>query len=126
MDKRTSVGFDVSRSEICLWWLKGGILRCESCEQIKFLPTVIEAAPPELHPVPLFNWKQFSCIWIEHAFYLGYFNFAKPRSTVSDLRQDMSCQLKIVDVCNMTNTPVEKIFSGHSLIELPAIPYMAL
>jgi hypothetical protein len=49
-----------------LWWSKGGVLRGESPERIKFLRNIIESAPPHLKPIPLFTWMPFSCIGIEH------------------------------------------------------------
>ncbi len=115
-----------NESSDILWWSKGGILRGESPERIKFLRHVIEAAPAELHPIPLFTWMPFSCIGIDHEYYLGYLNDAQPRSVVIDLPKDAFYQVEIIDTWNMTITPVEKKFSGRSLIELPAKPYMAL
>ncbi len=109
-----------------LWWSKGGVLRGESPERIKFLRKIIEAAPPYLKPIPLFTWMPFSCIGIEHEYYLGYLNDAQPRSIVIDLPEDALYNVEIIDTWNMTITPIEKKFSGHSLIELPSKPYMAV
>jgi hypothetical protein len=114
------------RSSDVLWWSKGGNLKGESPERIKFLRKIIETAPPYLKPIPLFTWMPFSCIGIDHEFYLGYLNDAQPRSVVVDLPKDASYKVEIIDTWNMTIKPLEKEFTGRSLIELPAKPYIAL
>ncbi len=115
-----------NESSDVLWWSKGGVLRGESPERIKFLHRIIEEAPRHLRPIPLFTWMPFSCIGIEHEYYLGYLNDAQPRSVVVDLPEDALYSVEIIDTWNMTIMPVQKKFSGHSLIELPQKPYVAL
>ena len=119
------VKFPNESSEI-MWWSKGGVLRGESPERIKFLRSIIESAPLHMKPIPLFTWMPFSCIGVEGEYYLGYLNDAQPRSIVIDLPKDAFYQVEIIDTWNMTITPVQKKFSGHSLIELPAKPYIAI
>jgi hypothetical protein len=119
------VKFPNESSDI-LWWSKGGVLRGESPERIKFLRNIIESSPAKMIPIPLFTWMPFSCIGIEHEYYLGYLNDAQPRSIVIDLPVDASYSVEIIDTWNMTITPLHKKFSGRSLIELPAKPYMAI
>jgi hypothetical protein len=53
-------------------------------------------------------------------------NDAQPRSIVIDLPKDASYQVEIIDTWDMTITPLQKEFSGHSLIELPSKPYIAI
>ena len=115
-----------NESSDVLWWSKGGVLRGESPERIKFLRGIIEAAPAEMSPIPLFTWMPFSCIGIPHEYYLGYLNDAQPRSIVIELPKDAHYQVEVIDTWNMTITPLQKKFSGRSLIELPAKPYMAI
>jgi len=119
------VKFPNESSDI-LWWSKGGVLRGESPERIKFLRGIIESAPPFLKPIPLFTWMPFSCIGIEHEYYLGYLNDAQPQSVVVNLPEDASYSVEIIDTWNMTITPLLKKFTGRSLIELPAKPYIAI
>jgi hypothetical protein len=119
------VKFPNESSDI-LWWSKGGVLRGESPERIKFLHNIIETAPLHLKPIPLFSWMPFSCVGVEHEYYLGYLNDAQPRSVVIDLPIDAFYNVEIIDTWNMTITPVQKKFSGRSLIELPQKPYIAL
>lgn len=54
-----------NESSDVLWWSKGGILRGESPERIKFLRGIIESAPVNLKPIPLFTWMPFSCVGID-------------------------------------------------------------
>jgi hypothetical protein len=119
------VKFPNESSDI-LWWSKGGVLRGESPERIKFLRNIIEAAPAQTKPIPLFTWMPFSCIGIEGEYYLGYLNDAQPRSVVLDLPKDSFFRVEIIDTWTMMITPVQKKFSGRSLIELPQKPYIAL
>lgn len=114
------------KSSDVLWWSKGGILRGESPERIKFLKSIIDTAPAYLKPLPLFTWMPFHCIGIDREFYLGYLNDAQPRSVVIDLPRDANFQVEIIDTWNMTIKKADKQFSGRSLIELPAKPYIAL
>ena len=115
-----------NESSDILWWSKGGILRGESPERIKFLRNIIESAPAKMKPIPLFTWMPFSCIGVPHEYYLGYLNDAQPRSIVIELPKDALYQVEVIDTWNMTITPLQKKFSGRSLIELPSKPYMAL
>lgn len=119
------VKFPNESSDI-LWWSKGGVLRGESPERIKFLRGIIEAAPLHLRPIPLFTWMPFSCIGIDNEYYLGYLNDAQPRSIVIDLPKNSSFHVEIIDTWNMTITPLQQKFSGRSLIELPGKPYIAI
>jgi len=109
-----------------LWWSKGGDLKGESPERIKFLRKIIETAPPYLKSIPLFTWMPFSCIGIDREYYLGYLNDAQPRSVIVDLPKNSFYNVEIIDTWNMTITPIDKKFTGRSLIELPAKPYIAL
>jgi hypothetical protein len=68
----------------------------------------------------------FSCIGIEHEYYLGYLNDAQPRSIVIELPNDALYQVEVIDTWNMTITSLQKKFSGRSLIDLPAKPYVAI
>ncbi len=115
-----------NESSDVLWWSKGGVLRGESPLRIMFLRQIIESAPPNMKPIPLFTWMPFSCIGIEGEYYLGYLNDAQPRSVVIDLPKDSFFSVEIIDTWNLTITKIEKKFSGRSLIELPSDPYMAL
>jgi hypothetical protein len=114
------------KSSDILWWSKGGVLRGESAERIKFLRNIIETAPAQMKPIPLFTWMPFSCIGVPHEYYLGYLNDAQPRSIVIELPKDAFYRVEVIDTWNMTINPLQNKFTGRSLIELPAKPYMAI
>ena len=109
-----------------LWWSKGGVLRGDSPTRIGFLRQIIESAPANIKPIPLFTWMPFSCVGVDREYYLGYLNDAQPRSVVIDLPKESIYNVEIIDTWNMTITLVEKKFSGRSLIELPSKPYIAI
>ncbi len=115
-----------NKSSDVLWWSKGGILRGESPARIRFLRTILEAAPQRLHPIPLFTWMPFSCIGIENEYYLGYLNDAQPRSIVIELPEQSKFSVEIIDTWEMTIVPLQKTFSGRSMIDLPGKPYIAV
>jgi hypothetical protein len=118
---------DPKESSGILWWSKGGNLKGESPERIKFLRKIIETAPPFLKPVPLFpSWMPFEAIGKANDYYLAYFCDAQPGSTIINLPENSLYNIEIIDTWNLTITPVEKKFSGYSLIELPSKPYIAL
>jgi hypothetical protein len=107
---KDQIQFPNESSDILLW-SKGGILRSESPEQIKFLHYIIEATPPQLKPIQLFTWMSFSCVGVEYKYYLGYLNDAQPRNIVTDLLKDALYQLEIIDTWNMVITPVQMKFT---------------
>ena len=55
------------------------ILRGESPERIKFLRNIIEAAPAQLKPIPLFTWMPFSALALNMNTIWAYLNDAQPR-----------------------------------------------
>lgn len=63
---------------------------------------------------------------VENEYYLCYLNDAQPRSIVIDLPKESIFNVEVIDTWNMTITPLQKKYSGHSLIELPVRPYIAL
>ena len=109
-----------------LWWSKGGELKGKSQDRIMFLREIIESAPTNLKPIALFTWMPFSCIGLENEYYLGYLNDAQPASMVITLPSRSTFKVEVIDTWNMTITTIDKKFSGRSLIELPAKPYIAL
>jgi len=115
------------QSDAILWWSKGGNLKGESPERIKFLRSIIDAAPAQLEPVVLFtSWMPFSAVGVKGEYYLGYLNDAQPGSILASLPEDSFYKVEIIDTWNLTVTPLQKQFSGNSLIELPSKPYIAI
>jgi hypothetical protein len=53
-------------------------------------------------------------------------NDAQPRSMVIELPKNATFKVEVIDTWDMTVTPLQKKFSGRSLIELPQKPYIAI
>lgn len=115
------------KSNEIMWWSKGGILRGESPERIKFLRGIMEAGPPRLKPVHLVaSWMPYSGLGYKDEYFLIYFNDDQPRATVLNLPKTSSYRIEVIDTWNMTITPVDGYYSGRSLVVLPQKPYTAL
>jgi hypothetical protein len=110
-----------------LWWSKGGVLRGQSHERIKFLKSIIEAAPGYLTPVVNYErWMPYSAVGYKDEYFLNYYNMDQPRSQIVFLPENSKYKVEIINGWDMTITPVEGEFSGKSLIQLPGKPFTAL
>ena len=116
-----------SESNAVMWWSKGGILRGQSQERIKFLKKIIESAPGYLKPVVIYEWwMPYSAIGYKDEYFLNYYNMDQPRSQIVNLPENSKYKVEIIDGWNMTITPIEGEFSGKSLIQLPQKPFTAI
>ena len=114
-------------SQDILWWSKGGILRGQSYERIKFLKNIIETAPGYLTPVVNFeSWMPYSAVSYKDEFFLNYYNMDQPLSQILNLPEKSKYLVEIINAWDMTITPVNGEFSGKSLIQLPQKPFTAL
>lgn len=115
------------KSSDILWWSKGGILRGESPDRIKFLRGIIETAPTPLSPVNIFPWwMPFSAVGYKQEFFLIYFSKDQPASYILNLPENKHYSVEVIDTWNMTITLQEKTVSGRCLINLPQKPYIAV
>ena len=116
-----------NESSDVLWWSKGGVLRGQSQERIKFLKKIIEAAPGYLTSVVNYEWwMPYSAVAYKDEYYLNYYNLDQPRSQIVNLPQKSKYKVEIINAWDMTITPVKGEFSGKSLIQLPQKPFTAL
>ena len=114
------------------WWAKGGTLAGESPERIAFFKTIMDQAP--VHEMtPEFsdngdpkNLNTNTYIFSKPGeYYLVY--VAEANQTIEiDLPEDSNFQVEIIDTWNMQITPLEKKYSGNSVIDLPELPYLAV
>jgi hypothetical protein len=110
-----------------MWWSKGGILRGESPERIKFLRTIMESGPSPLRPANLVaNWMPYASLKYGDEYFLIYFNDDQPRAIVLNLPGNSSYKIEVIDTWNMTINPIEQKYSGQCMIDLPQKPYIAL
>jgi hypothetical protein len=111
--------------EEILWWSKGGILHGESPARIAFLRRVLEeGGTGGLEPTDD-RWDHWGARRGE-AFYLFYFGKRQPVYDFFTLPEQHSYQVDILDIWNMTVTPVEGRFQGRFRLELPGRPYLAV
>ncbi len=115
------------KSQDILWWSKGGVLRGQSHERIKFLKNIIETAPGYLTPVVNFeSWMPYSAVSYKDEYFLNYYNMDQPLSQIVNLPEKSKYLVEIINAWDMTITPVNGEFSGKSLIQLPQKPFTAL
>jgi hypothetical protein len=114
-------------SQDILWWSKGGKLRGQSHERIKFLRSIVETAPPYLTAAGIFDsWMPYSALAKKDEYFLIYYNMDQPRSQVVNLPGNSKYKVEIVNGWDMTIEPVTGEFSGKCLIQLPQKPFTAL
>lgn len=114
-------------SKETLWWSKGGELRGQSHERIKFLKNIIETAPGYLTPVVIFErWMPYGSVGHKDEYFLIYYNMDQPRSQILHLPENSKYKVEVVDAWDMTIVPVNGEFSGKCLIQLPGKPFTAL
>jgi len=115
------------KSNAVMWWSKGGVLRGESQERIKFLRGIMESAPFPLKQAHLVaSWMPYSGLRYKDEYFLIYFNDDQPRSTIINLPEKGLFKVEVIDTWNMTVTPLNQDYSGRCMIELPQKPYIAL
>jgi hypothetical protein len=112
-----------------LWWSKGGVLHGQSPERIAFLKRILEQSPADgLEPmrVGVVNKDRFPTAGKEGEYYLTYFGTRQPAQTTFDLPTGNRYRIEVIDVWEMTITPLEGAFTGRFTIELPSKPYVAV
>ncbi len=116
-----------NQSDAEMWWSKGGVLRGNSPERIKFLKGILESAPGYLTPVVNYDyWMPYSAVGYKDEYFLNYYNMDQPRSQVVKLPANANYKAEIINAWEMTITPVKGEFSGNSLIQLPQKPFTAI
>jgi hypothetical protein len=114
-------------SQDVLWWSKGGVLRGQSAERIKFLKEIIESAPGYLRPIVNFEfWMPYSAVAFKDEYFLNYYNMDQPRSQIVNLPENSKYKVEIINAWDMTIKSVSGEYSGKSLIQLPGKPFTAL
>lgn len=114
-------------SDDVLWWSKGGVLHGQSPARIKFLRNIIEGSPGHLQPAPsLTGWMDYPVVTCQQRYYLVYFGFDQACQQLLHLPKDKEYRIDIIDVWNMTITPIKGVFRGDVWIDLPGRPMMAL
>lgn len=111
--------------EEVLWWSKGGVLHGGSPPRIAFLKQVLDAAPPG-HLEPQKDRWDHRGAHIGEEYYLYYYARRQPAQDLYHLPETHAYQADILDVWNMTMTPVEGRFRGKFMLKLPGKPFTAV
>ncbi len=115
------------RSDEILWWSKGGVLRGKSHDRIRYLKQILADAPSaRLTPVEgITGWQNYPTLGAGDDWYLIYFGRDIHCQLLLELPEDKTYRIELIDTWGMTSTVLDGTFSGHSLITLPQLPYMA-
>ncbi|MGK9147142.1 DUF5605 domain-containing protein [Plantibacter flavus] len=108
-----------------LWWSKGGPLRGESPERLRFLREIIEASPSgRIEPVAS-DWD-FPSGGVAGRYIVTYYGASRPGFRDVTIPDGMTARIEVIDTWNMTVDAVPGIHTGVTRVELPARPYIAL
>lgn len=112
--------------EDILWWAKGGVLYGESAERIAFLRQILEDSGLHgMDPVNNESWKWNKRVGgKEGEYYLFYFEPHQPSEWT--LPKGGPWLADVIDVWNMTITPIGKAQQGEAKIQLPGKTFHAL
>lgn len=115
------------RSDEILWWSKGGVLRGKSHDRIRYLKQILADAPSaRLTPVEgITGWQNYPTLGAGDDWYLIYFGRDIHCQLLLELPENKTYRIELIDTWGMTSTVLDGTFSGHSLITLPQLPYMA-
>lgn len=97
------------------WISSGGKMYGESPERIRFLRQVMEEGPED--------WMQAREEGGYALLYLGKYRLSSYKLPLS---QDREYRIELIDIWEMTITPLDGTFTGQSDLALPARPYTAL
>ena len=118
----------VHKDEI-LWWAHGGRLIGESPKRIAFLRQLIEEGIPK-RLIPYMHerhWDASIGYSADKSYWLIYFGESCPAYRHLDmLPEGKTFHADIIDVWNMTLTPVEKVYKKNDTIQLYAREYIAV
>jgi len=104
-----------------LWWSKGGVLYGESAKRIAFLKDIIENSPAEgISPLGGRIGGR------EGEYYLYYLGLHQPVEKKFKLPEGNKYKVEIIDTWKMTITPVDGVFEGGFIINLPGKPNIAV
>jgi hypothetical protein len=120
---------DLEQSAV-LWWSKGGTLKGESPDRIKFLREIIESAPAYLKPVKSGSRNMWNINRLSYndEYFLEYIPYEiQPILHYLDLPEGKNYEVEVIDTWNMTIEKLPKLYSGSkNKIPMPGKPGMAI
>lgn len=115
------------KSSDVLWWSKGGTMKGKSQDRIKFLKGILESAPGNLSPPAILaDFDVNNIVTYKNEYFLAYLNRDQSRYIVLDLPENVNYSIEVIDAWNMTITPLDGIYSGKCMVELPQKQMTAL
>ena len=109
-----------------IWWAKGGVLHGESAARLQFLLETLEQGPAAgLDPQDNVL-RMFACAGQPHDYYLTYFGVHQPAQLSFNVPEGERYAGTVVDIWNMSATPVEQPVVSGTTLELPGKPYHAV
>jgi hypothetical protein len=108
-----------------IWWAKGGTLKGDSPDRIRFLASVVADAPGGvLDPLP----SEWDAPWggVSGEYVVIYFGFNRPRFRTVSLPPGVRYRVEVIDTWGMTIEAVDGTYEGTFTIQLPGRQYMAL
>lgn len=109
-----------------LWWSKGGKLYGESPKRIGFLRKIMEEGPAEGIDTADLGKDTHAVAGKGDEYFLAYYGNTQPIYKDLSLPKGNKYRIEIIDVWNMTITPVGGVFEGDVRIDMPGKPYIAL
>jgi hypothetical protein len=113
------------RDDEVIFWSKGGKLRGESAERIRFLQGLVAESPTaRIDPLP----SDWDVPWggVAGEYALLYFGSSRPKFRHVVIPAGMRAHVDVIDTWNMSVERLKGIHQGKTKIELPARPYMAI
>ena len=113
------------RPDDVIWWSKGGSLRGESPEHLRFLADIASQSPSgRIDALP----SEFDSSWggVAGEYIIIYFGAGRPIFRDVVIPAGMNAKIDVIDTWNMTLEPVAGVHSGTVRIDLPARPYCAI
>lgn len=105
------------------WLSKGGTLVGESPARIAFLKEISEEAPPDLQVIPE---PYYPFVYKPSSYYLYFLDLHQPAEYEFKLPETVSYRADVIDIWNMTITPVTGVWSGRFTLPLPGKPFQAV
>ncbi len=110
-----------------LWWSKGGVLKGESVERIRFIKKISESFPlAKLNPVSKGYWRKRGGCCAGDDFYLYYTGNTQSKYIEVELSDNCLYDVEIIDAWDMVVRKYDEKISGKCRINLPEKPYQVI
>lgn len=105
------------------WLSKGGTLLGESPSRLAFLKKIWTEAPPHLQVTPD---PYYPFVFKPKTYYLYFFDLHQPIEYEFHLDGEASYRADIINIWDMTITPIQSVYKGQFTLTLPGRPFQAV